>query len=321
MRHTEIDNHTAEELLIGAHDGDVALLYLFYRHTGSRDLEEAARSLCRTMQELSAAREKLQRMGLWDDDAVKPAAAPAQGHPEAAGSDLRFYPPADDDTPQMTAEDVSRLAKSDPAFESVRAEATRIKGRELSSSELRTLAVVYDQLGLPPEVVLMLLHYCLEQAEERRAGSRPSFRNIQQEAYHWANLELMTIEQADAYIRGQRDRSGALGRIQRLLGLDGRALTAPEKKNIGDWLDMGFPDDVIQLAYERTVVNTGRLKWPYMSEILRRWHAAGMHDRKTIEEKDRRRSSAVPVSGESGGASASDQLAQLQNLLNNMGQE
>ena len=38
---------SAADRLIAAHDGDVALLYIYLARTGSRDLERAAHDLCR----------------------------------------------------------------------------------------------------------------------------------------------------------------------------------------------------------------------------------------------------------------------------------
>lgn len=53
--------------LIAAHDGDVALLYLYLRRHGG-NLDSAARELCRTGSEISAAAEKLHRLGLCSDE-------------------------------------------------------------------------------------------------------------------------------------------------------------------------------------------------------------------------------------------------------------
>ena len=75
---------SAADRLIAAHDGDVALLYLYIRRSGAADTEGAARALCRTLGEMEAALEKLGRMGLLAD---VPAAMPA-------GQDR--FPPADE---------------------------------------------------------------------------------------------------------------------------------------------------------------------------------------------------------------------------------
>ena len=68
-RSNSISSAIADKL-ISAHDGDVALLYIYMARRGGHDLDAAARDLCRTMGEISAAAEKLQRMGLMPDDAA-----------------------------------------------------------------------------------------------------------------------------------------------------------------------------------------------------------------------------------------------------------
>ncbi len=312
MQQTQHDNSTAAEQLINAHDGDVALLYIFSRHTGSYDLEEAARALCRTMQELRAAEEKLRRMGLWRENAAASPGSAAVTSPTVSAEQPRFIPPDGEELPPFTAQEIARLSDGDSAFRDIITEATQGKGKQLTAPELGVLAGVYTHLGLPAEVIYLLLHHCLELAEARQPGSRPGWRSIQNEAFRWANLELLTHEQVEDYLRREADRSSALGRIQALLGLGGRALTAPEKKNLLSWLDMGFDEGAIQLAYERTVYNTGSLKWAYMNKILQRWHQSGWHDRATIEEKDSRRTPA------SSSASGSEDISfeELDRILN-----
>ena len=85
MQCCPMDNFTADKLL-AAHDGDVALLYIYLLRTGSGELESAARDLCRTLGEVSAAYEKLQRMGLISDGSAPAEAGrePLPRHPEPA---------------------------------------------------------------------------------------------------------------------------------------------------------------------------------------------------------------------------------------------
>ena len=312
MQDRHIDNSTAADRLIAAHDGDVALLYIYLRRRGSSDLEQAARDLCRTMQEIRSAQEKLQRMGLWDGAGDARAPAPVEAPKREP------YPLPADELPSYTANDISRMAAADPDFAGVCEEAVRIRGRQLNSSELGILAGIYNYLALPAEVIFLLLNYCLGKADEHHPGSRPSFRMIQQEAFHWANLELLTMEQADDYIRRQKERSSAVGRIQTLLGLSDHKLTAPERKNINAWLDMGFGEDAINLAYERTVYNTKTLKWPYMNKILQSWHDAGLHDLRAIEEKDGRRKPIRATIPASAADSKSVDVDQLRKILDSI---
>ena len=49
---------------------------------------------------------------------------------------------------------------------------------------------------------------------------------------------------------------------------------------------MGFTLDAIELAYDRTVTNTGALKWGYMNKILQTWHEKKLHTPAEIDAND-----------------------------------
>ena len=70
----------ALDRLIAAHDGNVALLWLYWQRSGSLDAEKAAAALCLTLQEVLAAEEKLRRMAL-PEPLPAPAGTPAPGKP------------------------------------------------------------------------------------------------------------------------------------------------------------------------------------------------------------------------------------------------
>lgn len=280
MQCCPMDNFTADQL-IAAHDGDVALLYIYLLRTGSDDLEPAARALCRTLSEVSAAYEKLQRMGLLDRGSA----------PEAGQAAAPRRPEPAEELPEYEAEDLVRRAREDSGFAAVVQEAQKVLGHVLSSSDLKRLFGIYDYLALPPEVILMLLNHCVSTSRNRR----PSMRYIEKEAYVWANREILSLEQAEEYIRRSRERQEDIGRIKEALNIRGRELTATEGKYIASWLDMGFGEDCLSIAYDRTVTNTGALKWGYMNKILLSWHEKGIRTPAEVQEKDGRRKSAPPV--------------------------
>ena len=89
----------AADKLLAAHDGDLALLYLYIRRSGCLDMEKAAGKLCRTLHEMEAAEEKLRRMGLLSDGPGAPARTELQPPPE--------------EMPQYRAEDLYRRSKEE----------------------------------------------------------------------------------------------------------------------------------------------------------------------------------------------------------------
>ena len=282
----------AADKLIAAHDGDVALLYIYLARHGGRDLEQAARALCRTMGDLTAAEEKLRRMGLLPEEGLP---APAG---EAAPAAVPPAPPPLQ-LPEYRTEDITRRSREDGAFSVILSEAEKVVGHALSSGGMKTLFGIYDYLRLPPEVILELLNYCAQLFSERYGDRRrPSVRDLEKEAYVWANREILSLEQAEEYIRQQKDRRSELNRIKALIGIRDRELTATETRYLNAWLDMGFREDAIAIAYDRTVTNTHSLKWPYMNKILQSWHGKNLHSPQEIEAGDSRRRPAETGAGE-----------------------
>jgi DnaD and phage-associated domain len=270
---------SAIDRLIAAHDGDVALLWLYLLKNPDGSNEDAARALCRTRAEIEAAREKLSR--LEGTEVPAPAAADQAKTPRAS---TKLPPP--DELPDYSAKDITDRSRSDARFAAIVGEAQRVLGRILSSSDLKKLFGLYDYLALPPEIIMMLLNYCVSL---RPKGDPPSMRLIEKEGYVWANREILTIEQAEEYIAASEHRREVLKRASQLVGITGRLPSATESRYLSAWLDMGFDEELLEMAYDRTLTNTGGLKWSYMNGILKSWHEKGLHTAADVREKDTRR--------------------------------
>ena len=50
---------------------------------------------------------------------------------------------------------------------------------------------------------------------------------------------------------------------------------------------MGFDNEALRAAYERTVMKKQSMDWSYMNGILRRWHEKGLHTLAAIQSGDR----------------------------------
>lgn len=248
--------------LLGAGSGDAALLYL----CSKTDTLPESVGLDGVRLETAAA--FLRRVGLW--------AAPAPKFQQSG------------EPPVYTQADVTR-ALCDPSsdFRKLEAETQRRLGKVLSIEDLKILLSMTDYLGLPTEVISLLINYCIERSRSRGSNRRPSFRMIEQEAYRWADEGIDTLETASAYVLMNTAKHAQVRAVSHLMGLDGRALTHSEEKYIISWLELGFGIDEIQLAYEKTCLNTGQLKWPYMNSILKSWDAQKLHTVEQIRQHDR----------------------------------
>ena len=223
-------------------------------------------------------------------------------------------PPAQE-LPEYTSEEVVRRSGEDPAFRGVLAEAERLLGHTLSGADTRTLFGIYDYLGLPVDVIMELMHHCADEARLKYGPGRvPRMRDIEKEAYIWANREIMTFEQAEEYIRSRARLRDEMEGVKRALGISGRPLAPSERKYVESWLELGFGAEALALAYDRTVTNTGQLKWSYMNKIVLSWHDKGLHSREEIERGDAPRRSAAKPRTERPASSGAGDLERMKKI-------
>jgi len=264
----------AQELrrLLASGCGDAALVYL-YLHAGG-DPASACQTLRLSPRQYEFAAATLRQLGLVPE--------PAPRHLESA------------EAPVYTEEDLTREYRTNPEFPSMVGEAQRRLGRVLSTEELKILLSIYRYLGLSPEVVSILINYCIQRSRARGSGRLPSIRTIEKEAYHWADLGVDTMEEAAVYMQNQLQLQTRAGRIRQVLQLGERPFTAAEEKFVMTWLGWGFGEAEVQLAYEKTCLNTGALKWPYLNSILKSWHDQGLLTVAQIQRGDRAPSAPQP---------------------------
>ena len=291
--------------LLGCSDLLCLKLYLYLLRAGkSVTLERASEDLGIAPADLKKAAKELKTMGLMGT-AGKGKVPPEQAIPEYGKS----Y--------------IAKRTMEDPMFEAMQAEAAQCVGHSLSGPELNTLFGIYDHLGLPPEVIYVLLTYCKEEIQDKFGPGRlPTMRQIEKTAFIWANEEIMTWEMADAYIARRKERKDVLGEIKRMLGIWDRALTKTETDTFSDWLEKGFGLEAINMAYDRTVAGTGDYRLPYMNKIMQSWHSKGLHTPAEIETEDKpmgkKQNQPAPRSQTSGTATPSGEKERLLRLLNEM---
>lgn len=261
------------EKLLRAHDGDCALLFLWLASTGSQDKERAAAELCMTMAQVETAYEKLSRM----------LSLTSTPHAVKEKPAIKAVPPADE-LPDYTVDEIEACRNNDSAFRAVLDEAEQMLGKQLTRHDVSRLLGVYNHLGLPAEVIFVLLHYCADISRGNAGGERkPTMYFIERQAYAWANSGILTMEAAEEYVEKEKALRSDLGRVKSLLEIYDRNLTPTEANNIKAWLSMGFSDDAIELAYQRTLDKTGKRSLPYMNSILLRWNEAGLHTQREVE--------------------------------------
>ena len=258
-------SRAAARKLIGAANADAALLYL-YLCSGSPP-REAGKNLSMADARLRRAGAVLRQLGLLPE-----TPKPIERTPEK---------------PVYTEDDILREVGRGTEFAQLVNEAQRRLGRVLSTEEMKILLSMSDYLGLPLDVIALLITYCIQKNRVRGVQRAPSMRTIEKEAYYWADHGVDTLEEAAAYSQQQLRLQSRIGEIRDDLQLEGRRLTMAEENYVRQWLSLGFGKPEIHLAYEKTCLNKGALVWQYMNRILMSWHEQNLHTLAQIEAGDK----------------------------------
>lgn len=159
-------------------------------------------------------------------------------------------------------------------------EAEKILDKILSPSDFELIYSFVDWLGLPVEVVIMLLRFA-------KSRGKTGKRYLETVAIDWADKGIDTFESAEEYIREIELKLSNEGKIRGILGIYDRALTQTEKKYIKAWtFEKDIPAELVAEAYDRTVSATGKLSWAYMNKILMGWFDSGVKTVDEAREKD-----------------------------------
>ena len=204
--------------LLCAKSPDAALLYLYI--TAGNDPAQAEKNLQMSTTRYNCAAATLRQLGLWPE--------------------LRNAPIFSGERPQYTETDVLSAMDGDRDFKALYGEIQRVLGRSLNTEELKILLGFTRYLGLPADVISVLVCYCKERARAKGNLRNPSLRSIEKEAYYWAEQGIDSMEEAAAFIQQQNIRRSQLGKLMELLQIRGRNLTPGEEKYAKSWLDMGF---------------------------------------------------------------------------------
>jgi DnaD/phage-associated family protein len=151
--------------------------------------------------------------------------------------------------------------------------------RPLSPGEQETIVYLYTYLQLKPEYLLLVTEYC-------RSKNKANMRYIEKTVLEWVDKGIDTHDRAEAYLQELDRRESNEGLIQTMFGIQGRELSSREKDFIETWFQTyHFSEEMIRLAYERTVDNTGKISFPYLNKILSQWFEKGIHTPADAEQE------------------------------------
>lgn len=176
--------------------------------------------------------------------------------------------------------EIASRINDDPKVRFLFEEAEKLYGHHLQGSENNVVMGLVANYGLPPEVALMLLKYCFG----IKKGT-PAY--ISKVAENWAEDSIDTVESADIRIRALERSHSVEERLRKAMEMTTK-LSTEMRRLIEVWTrEWGFGEDMIMLAYNKTVDRLKHWEPKYANGILERWHNKGITDAKGAAEDDK----------------------------------
>ena len=160
MRSTELKISQADvNKLLCTASGDAALLYI-YLESGN-ELKNASQELSLSRSQLDCAVAALRQLGLYHEEKKVLLVG---------------------ERPSYSETDVMTAMDADGNFRGLYGEIQRLLGRTLNTEEMKILLGFVRYLGLPADVISVLVCYCKERARQKGSLRNPSLRTIEKEA-------------------------------------------------------------------------------------------------------------------------------------------
>lgn len=204
---------------------------------------------------------------------------------------------------KLTPSQINEISCKDPNIPWLLEELQNRLARPLSPSESETVVYLYTYLRLSPDYMLMAVEYC-------KCIGKTHMRYIEKLITGWVDSGVDTHDKAEKHICELTRRASNEGLIRSLFGVGDRELSSKEKSYINTWFtEYGFDTELIKLAYEKTVDNTGKVAFPYLHKILSQWQLQGV---RTVEQAEREMTNGKQSRG---GGEASFDLRDIERVM------
>ena len=182
-----------------------------------------------------------------------------------------------------TTIDVARRGQESPELRFMFNMAQDKLGKTLSFNDQRTLLWMHDHLGLPVEIILMIIEYCVSM-DKRGIGY------IEKVGESWAQEEIFTLELAEQKLSEIKNRSTVWQKLREAFGIQNPHPTAKQGEFLDCWIKtFSFKLDIIELAFEECLNRTAKINFSYINKVLTNWHSSGFKSVKDVKSEPKSR--------------------------------
>ncbi len=168
-----------------------------------------------------------------------------------------------------TTVDVAKRGQESPELRFLWNSAQEKLGKTLSFNDQRTLLWMHDHLGLPIEVILMIIEYCLSM-------DKRGIAYIEKVGVSWAQEEIFSVEMAENKLSNMKHKNSIWQRLREQFGIQNPHPTAKQAEFLEIWTNkFCFDFDVIQMAFEEGLNRTAKINFSYINKVLENWNGKG----------------------------------------------
>ena len=210
----------------------------------------------------------------------------AEGQEPSATLKLRPAP----ELPRYTSTELADLLEARQETAVYLQECQNIWGKMFNTHENNIILALVDYLGLEWDYVLALISYAAKFYRERENQGK-SLSYVERMAFSLHKEGIVTADALQNRFREMEKMASMEYQLRRLFGIGDQALSAKQKKCFSTWVyDYHFDMEIITLAYNRAVDNTGSTKisllMNYMNSTLDSWNNENLRTPQEIEAAD-----------------------------------
>lgn len=152
-------------------------------------------------------------------------------------------------------------------------------GRNLKQNESQLLVSLYDDYGLDPSVILLLLQYAVSEGK-----CNLSF--VKKTATQWISAGVETVIDAERLITEQTKQNLAWSVVQNAFGIERRNPSSKELELSNLWInEWQISVDMLKAAYDACIDSKTKLSFAYVAKIIESWHKDGVTTPAQLAEK------------------------------------
>lgn len=190
--------------------------------------------------------------------------------------------------PIYKSTEIASAVSADPKLRELFDFAQSQLGKPLTPKDCELLYGICDWLGLSTEVIMIIFN--LAAARRKRSMSY-----VERVAIEWHRSGIDSVEKAERHLKELDEQEQLFYQFRKLTQVGSRRLTSLEQEYVLRWAkEYKMSTEMIRAAYEQTVLNTGKLAFPYMEKVLKSWHESNVHHPAEIDQLGKKRGPGRP---------------------------